>query len=51
MSMKYQVVSGDTLFKIAEQFYGNGSMYTALAVINHLTDPDHLVVGQQLEMP
>jgi len=51
MSRKYRVVSGDTLFKVAKEFYGDGNLYTALAVINHLTYPYRLVVGQWLEIP
>jgi nucleoid-associated protein YgaU len=51
MSMKYQVVSGDTLWKLAERFYGDGHRHRVIAVINHLSDPDHIIVGQELEIP
>jgi nucleoid-associated protein YgaU len=51
MTEKYEVVSGDTLFKLAERFYGDGSLYPVIAVINHLADPNHIVVGQELEIP
>ena len=51
MTGKYQVKSGDTLWTIAERFYGDGRRHRVIAVINHLTDPDHIVVGQELEIP
>ena len=51
MSQKYQVKSGDNLWTLAEQFYGDGRRYRVIAVANGLVDPDHIIVGQQLEIP
>ncbi len=51
MSEKYQVVTGDTLWALAERFYGDGILHPVIAVINHLSDPDHIQVGQELEIP
>jgi nucleoid-associated protein YgaU len=51
MSAKYQVQAGDTLWALAERFYGDGRLHRVISVINHLSDPDHIVVGQELEMP
>jgi nucleoid-associated protein YgaU len=51
MSAKYQVQAGDTLWALAEWFYGDGRLHRVISVINHLSDPDHIVVGQELEMP
>jgi nucleoid-associated protein YgaU len=51
MSAKYQVKAGDTLWKLAVRFYGDGRLYRVIAVINHLANPDHIVVGQELEIP
>ena len=51
MSNKYEVKSGDTLWKLAERFYGDGRLHPVLSVINHLSNPDHIVVGQELEIP
>jgi nucleoid-associated protein YgaU len=51
MSAKYQVQAGDTLWALAERFYGDGRLNPVIAVVNHLADPDHIVVGQELEVP
>ena len=51
MSNKYPVKSGDTLWKLAERFYGDGRLYPVIAVINDLSSPNHIVVGQELEIP
>ena len=51
MSAKYQVQAGDTLWALAERFYGDGRLNPVIAVINHLTNPDHIAVGQELEIP
>ncbi len=51
MSAKYQIQAGDTLWGLATQFYGDGRLHTVIAVINHLADPDVIVVGQELEIP
>jgi nucleoid-associated protein YgaU len=51
MSAKYQVQVGDTLWVLAERFYGDGRLNTVIAVANDLADPDYIVVGQELEIP
>ena len=51
MSAKYQVEAGDTLWALADRFYGDGRLNPVIAVINHLANPDHIVVGQELEIP
>jgi len=48
---EYQVVGGDTLSGLAERFYGDGSLFRVIWVINHLADPDQLDVGQELVIP
>ena len=50
MSSKYQVQAGDTLWELAERFYGDGRLFRVISVINHLTNPDNIVVGQGLEL-
>ena len=47
----YTVVSGDTLFKIAEKFLGDGNRYTELAKHNNIANPDHIEVGQVITIP
>jgi nucleoid-associated protein YgaU len=47
----YTVVEGDTLFQIAERFYGDGSLFTLVIAANQLSDPDVLTVGPVLSIP
>ena len=49
----HEVVSGDTLWKIAKKFYGDGSLYMDIFKANQdvLTDPDKIQVGQKLRIP
>ncbi len=49
----YTVVSGDSLWKIAEAMYGNGSKYTKIFEANRdiLDDPDRIFPGQVLKIP
>ena len=48
---KYTVKDGDTLFKIADQYYQDGYKYTEIAKANNLTNPDQIDTGQVLEIP
>ena len=49
----YTVVSGDTLWKIAERMYGNGSHYMKIFEANSdvLESPDQIFPGQELVIP
>lgn len=49
----YTVVSGDTLWRISERMYGNGSHYMKIFEANTdlLKDPDHIFPGQKLRIP
>ena len=49
----YTVKAGDTLSKIAKQFYGNASDYMRIFDANkdRLTDPNKVNVGQELVIP
>jgi nucleoid-associated protein YgaU len=49
----HDVVSGDTLSKIAKQYYGDASLYMEIFNANQdvLTDPDKIKVGQKLRIP
>jgi LysM repeat protein len=49
----YEVVSGDTLSKIAKKFYGDASQYMKIFEANkdQLKDPDKIQVGQKLKVP
>jgi len=50
---KYTVEPGDTLSKIAKQFYGNAGAYMKIfnANTDQLDDPNHIQVGQELVIP
>jgi nucleoid-associated protein YgaU len=49
----YTVAAGDSLSKIAKQFYGNANDYMKIFDANKdkLTDPNAIKVGQQLVIP
>lgn len=49
----YTVKSGDTLSKIAKEFYGDASKYPVIFEANQpmLTDPNKIFVGQSLRIP
>ena len=49
----YTVVKGDTLSKIAREFYGNASEYMRIFEANKpmLTHPDKIYPGQNLRIP
>ena len=49
----YTVVSGDTLSKIAKQYYGNANKYPVIFEANKpmLTHPDKIYPGQVLRIP
>ena len=49
----YEVVSGDTLSKIAKQFYGDAGKYMKIFEANkdQLSDPDKIKPGQKLKIP
>ena len=49
----YEVKKGDTLSKIAEQFYGDPALYPKIfdANTDTLKDPSLIKVGQKLRIP
>lgn len=47
----YTVVRGDTLWGIAQKFYGNGNRYREIASANNISNPDKIYVGQNLLIP
>jgi nucleoid-associated protein YgaU len=52
-SETYTVQSGDTLWKISEQVYGDGSSYMKIFEANTglLENPDQIFPGQELVIP
>ncbi|MGW1013750.1 LysM peptidoglycan-binding domain-containing protein [Streptomyces termitum] len=47
----YTVEPGDTLWGIAERFYGDGTRYQDIAAASGIDDPDVVGVGQVLTIP
>ena len=47
----YTVEAGDTLSGIAHKLYGEATMYSEIARVNKLPDPNHIFVGQVLTLP
>jgi len=49
----HEVKTGDTLWKIAEKYYGDGSLHTKVFEANRdsIKDPNLIRVGQRLRIP
>ena len=49
----HEVKQGETLWKIAEQYYGDGSLHTKIFEANKdtLKDPNLIRIGQRLRIP
>lgn len=49
----HEVKKGDTLWKISEKYYGDGSLYKKIFDANRdiLKNPDMIQVGQKLHIP
>ena len=47
----YRVRKGDTLGKIARQFYGDSARFPLIVAANNIPDPDRLTIGQALIVP
>ena len=47
----YTIKSGDNLSTISKRFYANANKYPAIAKANGIDNPDHIRVGQQINLP
>lgn len=47
----HQVTSGETLWSIANQYYGNGEKWSEIAAENKLSNSGTIEVGQTLNIP
>ena len=47
----YTIKSGDNLSKVSKLFYGNANKYAKIAEANGISNPDHIQVGQSIEIP
>ncbi|WP_277965797.1 LysM peptidoglycan-binding domain-containing protein [Streptomyces sp. AV19] len=50
-SPTYTFEPGDTLWAVAERFYGDGNRYRDIAAANGIDNPDAVEVGQVLTIP
>jgi nucleoid-associated protein YgaU len=48
---RYTVARGDTLWKIAEKFYGSGYNWVDLSRENKISQPNQIEAGQELVIP
>jgi nucleoid-associated protein YgaU len=48
---EYTIKEGDTLFLIAEKYYGDGFKYTEIVEANSLASADTVEIGQKLTIP
>lgn len=48
---KYVVEKGDSLWKIAVEKYGDGALWSRIAKANTLKHPNHIEIGEELELP
>lgn len=48
---KYVVEKGDSLWKIAAEKYGDGALWQRIAKANTLKHPNHIEIGEELELP
>ncbi|OBF19415.1 LysM peptidoglycan-binding domain-containing protein [Mycobacterium sp. ACS4331] len=51
ITRRHLVSEADTLFDLAELYYGDGAMFPALAAANHIAAPYLLAQGQDLLIP
>lgn len=50
-SKKYTVKQGDTLWDLADKYYGDGSRWREIAKANNVNDPRLLQIGANLTIP
>jgi len=47
----YTIKAGDNLSKVSKLFYGDANHYQAIAEANGIDNPDHIQVGQEIQVP
>lgn len=50
-SSSYTIVKGDTLSSICRKFYGNANLYSKLAKVNNIKNPNLIYAGNTLKIP
>lgn len=49
--IRHTLAAGDTLFKLAVRYYGNGDLWPRIATHNGITDPEKLQAGLVVRIP
>jgi 5'-nucleotidase len=47
----HTIARGETLWRIARKYYGDGAKWRMIAEYNNIPDPNKLVIGQKLTLP
>ncbi len=47
----HKIIEGEDLWKIAEKYYGSGYNWVDIAKENNISDPNQIVVGQEISIP
>jgi nucleoid-associated protein YgaU len=47
----YTIKAGDNLSKVSKLFYGTPNKYEVIAKHNNIDNPDHIQVGQKINVP
>ncbi len=47
----YTIKAGDNLSKVSKLFYGTANKYQEIASANGIDNPDHIQVGQEINVP
>jgi nucleoid-associated protein YgaU len=47
----YTIKPGDNLSKVSKLFYGNANKYAKIAEANGIANPDHIQIGQHINIP
>lgn len=48
---RHTLRAGETLWELAQRYYGNGAYWTRIATANRITDPRHIAVGTVIVIP
>ncbi|MBS1815207.1 MAG: LysM peptidoglycan-binding domain-containing protein [Acidobacteria bacterium] len=50
-TQSYTIQNGDNLSRISQRFYGDAKFYNEIVKANHISDPDKIRAGEQIQIP